>query len=619
MNIFTTPSILVTPETLSLKFGMNYRQLSSLIYPNTDNSYRTFLIPKKSGSERIIHTPKKSLKQIQKIIAEELSAAYNPKNSCHGFLNDRSIVTNASRHVGKKFVFNIDLQDFFGSIHFGRVKNLFLKSPFNYSHSIATILAQICCHKGCLPQGAPTSPIITNYICWKLDAQLQALASKYNCSYSRYADDITFSFTTSKNKIPRAIVSYDAIGAVIAGDVIERIIQENGFDINVEKTRLQGKNERQVVTGLTVNKLTNARRSFIRKTNSMLYAWERFGPINAEKHYIDQYLEKPLLARNQLTINKNNGEFFIDVVKGRINFLQMVRGRGDKVYRKFAYRLSKVLGHENKEFLKSAEELLSKSVFIVHNNLDDSQGTSFMLNNVGIVTNEHVVEDVSLDNDVLIEFFREDEITNKRSATHVFSKKSKDLAVFYGSENFSDIPALKIGDSKKLRIGDTVTVVGYPDYSEGESIHVNKGKIIQSAKRFGIDFWLLDIPIIYGISGGPILNDKLEVIGIATRGSKVNDQSTKFNGFIPISNLVDEVRLAEFKNKLDYSKLIAVNPEIEKDEDIFFVGNVAYCKKCFIENKQISIASHTKDKGCFNCKYCANIYIHKSLQKMHAL
>lgn len=607
MNIIITPSILVTPEILSLKFGMNYRQLSSLIYPNTDNSYRTFLISKKSGGERIIHAPKKDLKKIQKIIAEELSAAYTPKNSCHGFLNDRSIVTNASRHVGKKFVFNIDLQDFFGSIHFGRVKNLFLKSPFNHSHSIATILAQICCHKGCLPQGAPTSPIITNYICWKLDAQLQALASKYNCSYSRYADDITFSFTTSKKKIPRAIVSYDEIGAVVAGNVVNRILQENGFEINVEKTRLQGKSERQVVTGITVNTLTNVRRSFIRKTNSMLYAWERFGAIKAEEHYADKFLEKPLLARSQLALNNKDGEFFIDVVKGRVNFIQMVRGRGDPIYRKFAYRLSKVLGCENKEFLKSAEELLAKSVFIVHNNLDESQGTSFLLKDVGLVTNEHVVEDISLDNDVLIEFFRENEIAKKRLATYVSSKKSKDIAVFYGGDNFSDIPALKIGDSRKLRIGDTVTVVGYPQYSEDESIHVNKGKIIQSAKKFGIDFWLLDIPIIYGISGGPILNDKLEVVGIATRGSKAHDQSTKYNGFIPISYLVDEVKSAEFKNKSDFSKIISAKPIINENDDIFIVNNVSYCKKCFQKNR-LSAVSQTRDPDYFNCKYCAKLY-----------
>lgn len=548
---FLNSNIFVTPEVLANELGLSYKQLSRLIYPNNDKSYRSFSVAKKSGGERIINAPKVKLKYIQRQLVEWFAKAYTPKSSCHGFLKDRSIVTNAEKHVGKNYVFNVDLKDFFGSIHFGRVKNLFMSSPFKYSHATATVLAQICCLNNSLPQGAPTSPIISNFICRKLDAQLQDVASKNNCDYTRYADDITFSFTCTKRKLPRSIVGFDEEGEAVPGNALTRIIKENGFEINIEKVRLKGKGARQEVTGLTVNKLVNVEREFIRQTSSMLHAWEKFGVVLAEKDYLEKYRTKPLLSRQERAKNREDGEFFIDVVKGRVNYIQMVRGKSDSVYRKLAYRLTRALGCENKKFLRSSEELITCSVFIVHNNLSEDQGSAFLLDDIGLVTNEHIVEDISQDNSELIEFFRENEIEIKRNAPFVYASKKNDLAVFDSSNGFSGVPSLRIGDDKNLRIGDTVTVVGYPDYSEGDSAYINRGKIIQIANRYGVDFMLLDIPILFGNSGGPVLNSKLEVIGVATRGSKKHDFGTKFNGFVPISYLIRMVQSPEYQQRDD--------------------------------------------------------------------
>ncbi|MGH1440258.1 MAG: hypothetical protein ACRBBR_09130 [Cellvibrionaceae bacterium] len=126
-------------ETVSQKFDLTYKELSSLIYPNTNKCYKTFTISKKNGEKRVINAPKIKLLRIQKVLAEELISQYNPKKGCHGFIKNRSIITNASKHTKKRFVFNIDLKDFFGSIHFGRVRNLLKSSPFNYPNDAATM------------------------------------------------------------------------------------------------------------------------------------------------------------------------------------------------------------------------------------------------------------------------------------------------------------------------------------------------------------------------------------------------------------------------------------------------------------------------------------------------
>lgn len=145
--------------------------------------------------------------------------------------------------------------------------------PYHVPHEAATVLAQICCFKNQLPQGAPTSPVVSNMICSKLDSQLQALAKEHRCVYTRYADDITFS--TSLKSFPRAVAhvvrtkSGEEIELV---SILRSIIEANGFVVNPEKLRLRAANQSQTVTGLTVNRIVNVRRRFIRELRAMLHA-----------------------------------------------------------------------------------------------------------------------------------------------------------------------------------------------------------------------------------------------------------------------------------------------------------------------------------------------------------
>ncbi|MGT3163439.1 reverse transcriptase domain-containing protein [Yersinia enterocolitica] len=521
---------------LAALFNLTYEELSKLIYPTPNRSYYQFAIDKKNGSKRVISAPKKKLKIVQKKIADELLTLYPIRDVSHGFIKGKSIVSNAEKHVLKSCVLNIDLEDFFGSIHFGRVRNLLTSPSFNIPLPVATVISNICCYNGSIPQGAPTSPIISNLICYKLDNELRQLAGKYNCTYTRYVDDITFSFTYKAKRIPHQLVTSDS-NIINIGVELEEIITRNGFSINKNKTRLQSKNERQTVTGIVVNKKTNLQRKFIRQTSSMLYAWEKHGVVAAENEHFVKYNKKNKLIKLRNFVDKP-GELFKRIVKGRINYIKMVRGEDDIIYRKFAHRISCLFGNVNNRYLKTPSDFAIDSIFILENEVDISQGTAFLLEDVGIVTNYHVVPSIDEYNDIDLSLFRYNELDNKRKVKFIMSNKLYDLAIFDTNGNFDDIKKFSIGDDSNLKVGSEISVIGFPQYTTGEYPYINTGKIVQSKSLFNNKIWLVDIPIIHGNSGGPVFNEKFEIIGVASNGTERNDQSSKLHGFIPISTLI---------------------------------------------------------------------------------
>lgn len=325
---------LTTARNLAALFGISYAKLCYHIYklPNS-KKYATFSIPKKSGGYREINAPISSIKIIQENLNFVLQKIYQPKACVHGFILNKNIVSNARSHLRKHYVLNIDLDEFFPSLNFGRVRGLFMAFPFNFNRTVATILAQISCFDGHLPQGAPSSPIISNFICARLDSELLALAIKHRCKYTRYADDLTFS--TSANKFPRDILKPDNSrdSEIKIGDKLLNIIFENGFKINSYKTRMRSNLQRQVVTGLTVNEFPNVTRKLIRQVRAMLHAWEKYGVEKAESEHLDRFDQKIRNANNKVKT------CFEDVVIGKINFIGMVRGKHDGIYKKFCNKL----------------------------------------------------------------------------------------------------------------------------------------------------------------------------------------------------------------------------------------------------------------------------------------
>ena len=199
---------LQTREDLALYLTIPLQKLTYILYKSKpDSYYDTFEIPKKNGESRQIHAPSGDLKQLQKKLAQRLWDVYREfieeneiqDNISHAFQKGKSIITNANIHRNKRYVLNLDLKDFFDHFHFGRVRGFFMKNKnFELPVEIATMIAQLTCYEGKLPQGAPTSPIITNLVCNILDMRLLKIAKKYRVVYTRYADDMTFSTNDKK-------------------------------------------------------------------------------------------------------------------------------------------------------------------------------------------------------------------------------------------------------------------------------------------------------------------------------------------------------------------------------------------------------------------------------------
>jgi RNA-directed DNA polymerase len=323
---------LKTREDVAALLDISDYQLRYHLYILPDEQrYKTFNISKKTGGTRVISAPSSALKIIQQKLNQVLYSIYQAKAPTHGFVVGKNVATNAAMHLRQRYVFNIDLEDFFPSINFGRVRGLFLSSPYNCTSSVATVLAQICCHSNSLPQGAPTSPIISNLICLKMDSQLRLLAKKYRCIYTRYADDITFSTSISRFPQPLVFVS-DHSGQLIIGDELLQVIGSNGFNINVNKVRLQTRNHRQEVTGVIVNKKLNVHRKYVRQIRAMLYAWRKHGLENAQAEFWEKHDDK----QRKITSKKPS---FKRVVRGKIEYLGMIRGKNDLIYIKFCTEL----------------------------------------------------------------------------------------------------------------------------------------------------------------------------------------------------------------------------------------------------------------------------------------
>jgi retron-type reverse transcriptase len=250
--------------------------------------YTTHTIPKNSGGERKICAPKKQLKWVQKQILKHILSKVPPHPAAHGFVNGRSTVSNAAPHVGSELVVKFDLKDFFPTVHYFRVMGLFASLGYplgncmfgtaDESNQIAPVLARLCCYtpdpkewgSATLPQGAPTSPAVSNLVCRRLDARLEGLAKAYKGVYTRYADDLTFSFKSAEG--------------VTLGRFrwwVDQVCQQEGFTVNQEKFRVIRDSQRQMVTGIVVNEAVRVPREMRRELRAIVHNCEKNG-IEAE-------------------------------------------------------------------------------------------------------------------------------------------------------------------------------------------------------------------------------------------------------------------------------------------------------------------------------------------------
>ncbi|TDQ08875.1 retron-type reverse transcriptase [Pedobacter metabolipauper] len=371
-------------------------------------TYSNFSIKKRSGRYRHISAPSEELMLIHRLINFLLSCVFQGHQCSHGFKKGSSVVSNAVVHVGKKYVFNIDLKDFFPSIDSEMVKEALMRPPFNLSgerKSIAEHLSGLCTmraplkkgirnssRKFILPQGAPTSPLLSNAVCQNLDNLLESLAKANQLVYTRYADDITFS---GNNNVFEE-------GSAFLIELV-RIISEQGFQINESKTRLLGKSARQEVTGIVVNEKTNVKREYLKPLRMYIYYWEKYGYHEAEIKFFN---DRSLISDKEMESTLHS------TLDGRLNYMKMVTGENHPTYLKLSKRFKKLA---NKRFAEKKQKSSSthKGDFSEHRPKDLARFLRFFQDSDGLkyLTHDFDMVDAVFDYDRIMmyavrDFFR---------------------------------------------------------------------------------------------------------------------------------------------------------------------------------------------------------------------
>jgi RNA-directed DNA polymerase len=305
LPLVQTPAELAAAMKLSLpklRWLTFHRRGATLVH------YHRYEISKKTGGVRCISAPKPALAAAQRWVLEEILAKLPVAAVAHGFVPGRSILSNAQAHLGRAVVLNLDLRDFFPSITWRRVKGIFRRR--GYSESVAVLLALLCTEpprlpteldgklyyvalsERILPQGACTSPAITNLLCRRLDARLAGLASRHGYTYTRYADDLTFSGDHTA-----------AIGLLLRS--VRSIVQAEGLTEHPRKTKIMRRSRRQEVTGVTVNVAPGLARRELRQLRAILHnAATKPGGLAAQ--------------------NRQHHPNFAAHLRGRIAFLHML-------------------------------------------------------------------------------------------------------------------------------------------------------------------------------------------------------------------------------------------------------------------------------------------------------
>ncbi len=308
--------------------------------------YASFEVPKKNGGSRTIHAPNSGLKALQKPISLLLQCLFEEHRAATGFVFGKSIVDNAKVHTNKNYVFNMDMKDFFPSIDKPRFWKRLQYPPFNLNEKhgrleLANRISAICfetmtveriiegewhqVQRDVLPQGAATSPVITNIIAQRLDKKLSSLADAYGAIYTRYADDITFSSMHNlyqKNSLFRK--------------KIEGIVEEENFYVNPTKTRVQKRGYRQEVTGLIVNTKVNVTRRYLKQLRHWIYLWETYGEDKATELIRNSYMSDKGHVKNLPSIQR--------VIAGKLEYLKMIKGSNNSTYKKLKYRYDVLMG-----------------------------------------------------------------------------------------------------------------------------------------------------------------------------------------------------------------------------------------------------------------------------------
>lgn len=532
-----------TREDIANLLEINERSLRYLLFVvRPENMYKSFTIPKRRGGIREIHAPIRKWRNLQRKLAYILTLKYKPKACAYGFVKDKNILGNASMHIKKSEILNIDLKDFFTQFHFGRIVGMLKAKPYSLGEEAAITIAQIACLKGVLPQGAPTSPILTNMLCSPLDNQLMQFAKKHGLIYTRYADDITFS-SFSKSISENIVFSID--NKLCLAESLGKIFTKNNLLINNEKISLKSKFRRQEVTGIVVNRFPNIKREYYKNIRALLNNCAENGIYPEAIKYIEKGCCKNkniIQIKDVLEKRSIIEEWYKNVLIGKIRFVKQIKGAQSFTFYTLAMAANKVFADSvfDLSYFDQMNDIIDKNVFVLQTKDEMNQGSGFYVPGYGLFTSYHVVE-----NEDFYYLLKNDEKIISNPLSLNLNKKAADQTIDYAlfNVNLLNVSDVCIGKSSVLKIGDTVVIAGFPDYLKGDTITKEECKITGVTQLFGAPFYKVSGRIVHGASGGIVLDTNHKVVGIIKGGcpSEGYDNTNLKQGFVPIDLIIEDI------------------------------------------------------------------------------
>ncbi|MGY4750789.1 reverse transcriptase domain-containing protein [Pannonibacter sp. Q-1] len=489
------PPELASEAALLIYLGVSAKELKK-IWWFRGRMYHRFEIAKGNGKSRIINAPDKRLKYLQRKIAPLLDQLYRARNPVHGFVAGKSVKTNALAHLRKRFVLNIDLKDFFPSITENRITGVL--ESLGIDSRVASIIGRLCCHNAHLPQGAPTSPVLSNMICFRLDKELLAFAKVSRCIYTRYADDITLSSHQPMTTLFEAVPPSGHFAPDLLAPAFRNIIVSNGFAINPDKAHYADRHSRRTVTGLKINELLNVDRRYVRNIRAAIYSVETLGKKAAQEKFESSHGGASDLGKH---------------LEGKITWLRHIRGQSDPVFRSIAVRFNASFPERKIEVTPTAAEVRDRAVWVVeHFEGEMAQGSAFFLRDVGLVTAAHCVAGVEE-----VEVYHPTKPSNAFKAKVLKRDEPRDLAILEHA-----IPATEYFELEQSNhsvvVGEGLVAVGYPSFGPGDRLNVRDGKVSSLPVKHGVKLIEVTQKLSQGMSGGPLLDDNDAVAGIIHKG-----------------------------------------------------------------------------------------------------
>ena len=302
-----------------LGYDLDYLQVLSTC---KEDFYKEYKIPKRSGGFRVIDEPLPNLKEIQRWILDNILLSPDivgtVSSVATAFIPERDIILNARPHVGRRVVICMDIKDFFPSVKWYAVYLVFV--GIGYKKDVAGMLAHLCTLRDSLPQGAPTSPMLSNLVLRRIDNKIASFCEKKGVTYTRYADDLTFSMD-DKMKYG-VLMSY-----------VRDMVRKGGFTINERKTKVYHRNHAQYVTGIVVNERLHVARKYRRDIRQEIYYLQKYG---LPDHY------------SRIETRFSRGAY-LNHLLGKINFVVHVNPEDEEMsgYRSYLKKL--IAGNESCE------------------------------------------------------------------------------------------------------------------------------------------------------------------------------------------------------------------------------------------------------------------------------